>query len=585
MSKRPRLCKEEDGFGPQDQGRRFYLSKDYAAAAEAFTEAINSSNGHLLLKALDSRAATYEKLENLHLALKDGRTMIQTMPNVSKGYLRTGKVLCLKGEKSLALKIYERGLSKVKFGSDKDRTVGRHFLTYPSLAHNNIKILQSMLNKLQAELGTGKTRDPLQYLPIELAQMICEELGMRDRVICLAVSKSWKNFLESIHGLWTLFDTTNARGPITLNALKAHLRRSNYTLSRAIITLRSSMDKRKLTYLFETCKYLNDLKICGNGVIGETLMDSLPAAKNIERLYVSNVTQITLSVVQAALRLCQQTIVDVSFLNIKGSSSGAVTWPKLDALKSINLRNFSGTVDIDLNSLLLNTPNATKVILNDCVLIPPGTWDLTPWSKLELLDLTNSQLTRLPKLPRTLKHLALDNNPLLFLTFNEEIGPFHLPSLESFSCRTTFIEAKGLLEITRASIEAKNLKKLSIGDRLNAFTSTVPVSEEFPASSTVEELSIAYLHLRDDRTLDILDLYPNLKKIDLSGTYITGITVKALVERGVEWIKLNECHNISHDAIEMARSKGVYVGFQFPNKLSTRRFQNLSRWENGGSIF
>ena len=40
-----------------------------------------------------------------------------------QGYLRCAKVLQLKGEKELALKIYERGLKKVKIGMDKDRTV------------------------------------------------------------------------------------------------------------------------------------------------------------------------------------------------------------------------------------------------------------------------------------------------------------------------------------------------------------------------------------------------------------------------------------------------------------------------------
>jgi F-box/TPR repeat protein Pof3 len=40
-----------------------------------------------------------------------------------KGYLRCGKVLQVKGEKDLAMKLYERGLRKVKIGTDNDRTV------------------------------------------------------------------------------------------------------------------------------------------------------------------------------------------------------------------------------------------------------------------------------------------------------------------------------------------------------------------------------------------------------------------------------------------------------------------------------
>jgi hypothetical protein len=44
-------------------------------------------------------------------------------PDNGKGYLRCGKVLRLLKKPELALKIYDRGLSKVKIGADNDRTV------------------------------------------------------------------------------------------------------------------------------------------------------------------------------------------------------------------------------------------------------------------------------------------------------------------------------------------------------------------------------------------------------------------------------------------------------------------------------
>lgn len=42
---------------------------------------------------------------------------------ISQGYLRCGKILQLKGQNELALKIYERGLLKVKIGTDDKRVV------------------------------------------------------------------------------------------------------------------------------------------------------------------------------------------------------------------------------------------------------------------------------------------------------------------------------------------------------------------------------------------------------------------------------------------------------------------------------
>jgi F-box/TPR repeat protein Pof3 len=53
-----------------------------------------------------------------------------------KGYLRCGKVLQLKGENKLALKIYERGLEKVKIGADNERTVCPQ-MPYPFFLTNN----------------------------------------------------------------------------------------------------------------------------------------------------------------------------------------------------------------------------------------------------------------------------------------------------------------------------------------------------------------------------------------------------------------------------------------------------------------
>ncbi len=46
------------------------------------------STDHLLLKALDGRAASFEKLDRLQLALRDAKEMIDISPKVSKVSLR-----------------------------------------------------------------------------------------------------------------------------------------------------------------------------------------------------------------------------------------------------------------------------------------------------------------------------------------------------------------------------------------------------------------------------------------------------------------------------------------------------------------
>ena len=48
-----------------------------------------------------------------------------------------------------------------------------------------LKTLQSMHKKLRQAQDPGKSLDPLTFLPLELAQMIIENLEMRDRVYVL----------------------------------------------------------------------------------------------------------------------------------------------------------------------------------------------------------------------------------------------------------------------------------------------------------------------------------------------------------------------------------------------------------------
>lgn len=90
--------------------------------------------------------------------------------------------MLLKGENELALKIYERGLNKVKIGTDPER-----------------QKLQSLYTKLRQAQDPGKSLDPLEFLPLELAQMVIENLGMRDRV-CVQTydSQSTADIMQSL---------------------------------------------------------------------------------------------------------------------------------------------------------------------------------------------------------------------------------------------------------------------------------------------------------------------------------------------------------------------------------------------------
>lgn len=168
-----------------------------ATEADQRSQAIQGSTEHLLMNALDNRAACFEKLGRHKAALRDAKRMIEILPKLSKvwwmlrthkiwswhgqGYLRCGKILQANGQTKLAMQIYERGLSKVKINADPGRSVSLQQL-YSFSINLAWQKIQENYNKLRKAMKPESTLDPLHHLPSEVAVMVCRQLAMRDRV-------------------------------------------------------------------------------------------------------------------------------------------------------------------------------------------------------------------------------------------------------------------------------------------------------------------------------------------------------------------------------------------------------------------
>ncbi|EPE29442.1 RNI-like protein [Glarea lozoyensis ATCC 20868] len=526
--------------GPLERGRRKYQQKEYQAALAPFTEAVDMSTGHLLLTALDHRAAAYEKLKQFQPALRDAKRMIETKPDSSKGYLRCGKILQLKGEDELALKIYERGLTKVKIGTDNDRT-----------------LLQTMFNKVRRALNPSKSLDPLQYLPLEIAEMICHNLAVRERVVCLAVSKPWKRLLESSPKLWTTLDTTYAKKNVSLSSLKAYTKRSNYKLDRAILSNRCLVEVR------------------GSTMIGESLKASLPFAQSLESIVLSKNTIIGINSAQQALECCRTTLTHVKFLHLKGSRlAGAGTWPMLPKLKSLCLKA-EGDYLLDVSELAKATSGVMSVALKGWRL--QNIHGIEDWTALQDLDLSNTEFSLLPMLPATLRRLILRDSRQLEGFNIPEGKTLSLPLLETFDCAGTPLDSFWVNEVLEASIKHGKLRVLSIGNRLvhePGHMSAAQWAEEFPLSLTLRELSLAASLLDEAGLMRVVQGYPHLRVLDVSYTNVTGVAVKRFVKSGIKHLKLDECNHISLDAIDWARSQGAHVDFNFAQRPNIRTFRD-----------
>ena len=74
----------------QELGKKYYKQKEYQKAVDAFTEGIESMSIPSV-SILNNRAASFEKLENFKLAVKDGRDMIK----IDKKDVRVSEISCL----------------------------------------------------------------------------------------------------------------------------------------------------------------------------------------------------------------------------------------------------------------------------------------------------------------------------------------------------------------------------------------------------------------------------------------------------------------------------------------------------------
>lgn len=163
---------------------------------------------------------------------------------------------------------------------------------------------------------------------------------------------------------------------------------------------------------------------------------------------------------------------------------------------------------------------------------------------------------------------------MLHVGANEE-PPAELPLLETFNCEGTNISSDVLKVITIRSIANGKLKSLLIGGRLSD-PRPGPAENEYPVCDDLEELSLNTMQINDTRVLQIIELYPKLRKLDVSGTRVTGVAVRKFVERGITSLNLDECVDVGSDAVDWARWKGVEVEFNFNRKESRKSFWHSS---------
>jgi hypothetical protein len=229
--------------------------------------------------------------------------------------------------------------------------------------------------------------------------------------------------------------------------------------------------------------------------------------------------------------------------------------------------------------------NLKRLILRWDSTFHQGLFDLQDFSQLETLELNGllRESASYDNLPSSLRclHLPANETPL---DPSAHDGP-SLPDLKSLAI-TGCKDLNNLLSDLRILLE--NRQRMVEGGRhtprrIRSFSLSVSRMMDHTSDSLwnilnlgcfdLEELSLAEPTVDDGLMDRVLKRHPNLRRINIPQTRITGVTVKAAVTRlkQLEFLGIEDCASVSNDAVQWAKGQGIHL-----------TAPNVYRGENGG---
>lgn len=121
----------------------------------------------------------------------------------------------------------------------------------------------------------------------------------------LGISKQWSKFLTSMPRLWTRLDTSRAKKPVNLTAIRACVERSKGGLTHATLNCATATCSIALKHLFKRSRILHHLEV-NQGFTSSSLVEAANLAQNLSTLIVSKGCMITLDAVTRILSLCNK---------------------------------------------------------------------------------------------------------------------------------------------------------------------------------------------------------------------------------------------------------------------------------------
>lgn len=433
------------------------------------------------------------------------------------------------------------------------------------------------------QLCPPKSVDPLTVLPRELAETVLEYLSFRQRMNACLVSKRWTQFIRSTPNLWRHLDLSGARRKVrtafisrVINIARARLR--NVTLSNLY-----DFDKT-LNAIAKHCP-IEELTLLECGLQSHNLTSLLAPAKTLRSLKITegsplNSHELLALLVSLSDRL---EVLDCWMIGRQSPGEYHAPCPKLTSLSLTFGDNCVHSAFLDqlsdhfpaLQTLILRQNNRARLV--------PGMIDFSGCKRLRRLSFCmGSRVLQQLRFPPGLTALELEcwsplSEPASDLPVLEELavkGPSSLRAVEYLlDTPTRSITSADVGRDLEASPRSQ-LRKLSTLESSYADRTDIANLLSHPRMKGIETLSFARTVGIDDDVVAGLasSKLERLREVDLTGTDLSGVGVKCLVSMlNLSSLVLNDCRNVSPDAVEWARSKGVAVQHRMSNNLAGGR--------------
>ena len=409
---------------------------------------------------------------------------------------------------------------------------------------------------------------------------------------CAQASKAWNRWIYSIPDFFQTMIVRRRMIPSkTFMAFLNHSKNTGYKLRHVEVLISENFERQNQLYQHFT-KYA-EIESMKFTIMTPYFKAERYAPITLKKLVVTGSTSLCLSQVMMTLNHFTN-LVHGEFKNIVSNlerfgqmQKYLVSLPQLrtlylEAAQSPERRHLEVAATF-LDRLVSITPNITKAVITGFHVVTHAGYtrqaDFQPWTKLEHLDLSRTELRTTPKFPTSVLHLNLSHihslpvelllnvrrRVSLGMIATEDSG-LHFPELQYLNLESSnyAILANTL---TNAPLTNGTLYTLNLADTSHFQTQHDPFAQNWPTSMPLPSNNLTHLSLRalgflpESTILDCVRMYPNLEWLDVGATKATGTFLRELWEREnpPKWVGVKGCAQMGEDAKKMAEEKGIKI--------------------------